>query len=178
MVIVPDDKDWTWVLTTPCPDCGYVGSAVDPADLAERLRANAARWRGLLDHPAAGRRPAPDVWSATEYACHVRDVFRRFAARLDLLLTEDDPAFENWDQDLTAVEDRYDRQAADVVVDELEAAGAVLADGFAAVTGERWDRTGTRSDGARFTVATLGQYLLHDPEHHVLDVQQGYAALT
>ena len=31
-------------------------------------------------------------------------------------------------------------------------------------------RTGRRSDGARFTVTTLGQYLVHDPVHHLNDV--------
>jgi hypothetical protein len=40
-----------------------------------------------------------------------------------------------------------------------------------------WDRTGTRSDGARFTVASLGRYLLHDPVHHVGDVEAGYGRL-
>lgn len=33
-----------------------------------------------------------------------------------------------------------------------------------------WERTGLRSDGAQFTVLTLGQYLVHDPVHHVWDV--------
>jgi hypothetical protein len=29
---------------------------------------------------------------------------------------------------------------------------------------------GTRSDGARFNVETLGRYLLHDVVHHLVDV--------
>ena len=35
---------------------------------------------------------------------------------------------------------------------------------------DRWDRSGRRSDGARFTVASLGRYHLHDVEHHLYDV--------
>ena len=34
-----------------------------------------------------------------------------------------------------------------------------------------------RFDGARFTVESFGRYVLHDPVHHVWDVEQGYAAL-
>src|SRR3954452_11840896 len=70
MPIVPDDKDWTWVLDRPCPECGYV-AVLDHAAIAPGLRANAARWPGLLDHPAVALRPDDDHWSALEYACHV-----------------------------------------------------------------------------------------------------------
>ena len=53
---------------------------------------------------------------------------------------------------------------------ELEEAGTRIADSFDAVTGEEWHRTGARSDGARFTVATFSRYFVHDPIHHLYDV--------
>jgi hypothetical protein len=37
------------------------------------------------------------------------------------------------------------------------------------VRGEQWERRGRRSDGAAFTVATFGRYMIHDPEHHLFD---------
>jgi adenosylmethionine-8-amino-7-oxononanoate aminotransferase len=46
-----------------------------------------------------------------------------------------------------------------------------LADLFDSVVGEQWQRRGLRSDGSAFTVATLAQYLMHDPVHHVWDVE-------
>ena len=67
------------------------------------------------------QRPRPDVWSPLEYACHVRDVFRLFDQRLGLMLAEDDPQFANWDQDDTAVDDRYGEQDPAVVAGELAA---------------------------------------------------------
>ncbi len=66
--------------------------------------------------------------------CHVRDVFRIFDTRLALMLAEDDPEFENWDQDATAIQDDYAGQEA-------------------------------------FTVETLSRYLVHDPVHHLWDVE-------
>ncbi len=99
----------------------------------------------------------------------MRDVFRVFAVRLDLMLTLDDPLYENWDQDATAVEERYAERDPVVVAGELGEAGGKLADGFDAVDGDRWGRTGNRTDGARFTVESFARYLIHDPVHHLHD---------
>ena len=57
-----------------------------------------------------------------------------------------------------------------VVAGELTAAGAELASLFAGVSGDGWERTGRRSDGASFTVDSIGRYYLHDIEHHLWDV--------
>src|SRR5205814_453895 len=108
------------------------------------------------------------TWSTLEYACHVRDVFRRFDGRVQLMLDEDDPLFANWDQDASAVDDRYDEQDPADVVDDLVVAADQLARRLEGVTD--WDRPGRRSDGAAFTVATLARYMIHDPIHHVWDI--------
>ena len=115
-------------------------------------------------------RPRDDVWSPLEYGCHVRDVFRLYDERLVMMLTADHPTFPNWDQDATAVAERYGEQDPVRVAADLVAAGRALADRFDDVRGDQWGRTGTRSDGARFTVTTFARYLVHDPVHHLYDV--------
>ncbi len=146
--------------------------------MADALRANTAQWPELLAHPAARQRPTPTQWSAAEYACHVRDTFTIFLRRLERMRIEDHPRFDNWDQDATALEDRYDLQDPAVVVGELLAAGTALADAFAAVPEGEWGRTGERSDGAFFTIDSFARYLLHDPVHHVHDITVGYGLLA
>ena len=178
MPIVPDDKNWTWVLERPCPDCGFDASTVDIADIADLTRANVELWPSLLEHEHVRLRPADDQWSALEYACHVRDVFRIFDERLRLMLETDDPRFVNWDQDATAVEQRYDLQDPATVSDELVAAGTGFAARWDTVRPDQLDRGGTRSDGAEFTVESFGLYFLHDPIHHVDDVNRGNAMLA
>lgn len=175
-VIVPDDKDWTWVLERTCPECGFAADAVAVADVAPLVRANADRWVALLAAEGVGERPRPDVWSPLEYGCHVRDVYVLFDRRLHLMLDEDDPTFANWDQDATAVAERYGSQDPAVVADELVAAADALAASFAAVPPDQHDRTGLRTDGARFTITTFARYLVHDPVHHVWDVTGDAAA--
>jgi len=181
MTITPDTKDWTWVLEKPCDECGFDTTAIEPTDVAAMLRGNAARWVQILagTHSEVTTRPAPDVWSPLEYACHVRDVFRKFAERLELMLGQDNPTFANWDQDQTAIADRYGEQDPVTVAGELTAAAETLAAGFERVGPDQWQRRGRRSDGANFTIATFSRYLIHDPIHHVYDATgERYAAQT
>jgi hypothetical protein len=170
MPIVPDSKDWTWVLERRCPECGFDASTTQSADVAEMIRSNASSWGPVLTRPDVRSRRTDDRWSALEYACHVRDVFRLYDERLRLMLETDDPRYPNWDQDATAVSDRYNEQDPVTVGAELRDAAERLATRFDEVSGNDWHRTGTRSDGARFTVDSFSRYLIHDPIHHLWDV--------
>jgi hypothetical protein len=172
MAIEPDTKNWTWVLEKACPECGFDSSTTDEHEVASLLRANVAEWPAVLERADVRTRPDDRTWSPLEYAAHVRDVFTLYASRLDLMLTLDDPIYPNWDQDATAITERYDEQDPSVVAAELVEAGTTLADAFDAVPEEAWSRPGRRSDGAGFTVATFARYLLHDAVHHLWDVRR------
>ncbi len=171
--IVPDDKDWTWVLQRPCDECGFDARSIELSDVGAMILDNAAQWRLVLgaDEAIVRVRPRPDRWSTLEYGAHVRDVYRLYEERLRLMLDNDDPMYPNWDQDETAVAERYDRQDPVVVAGELVAAATVLAASFDDICGDDWLRPGRRSDGARFTVETFARYLIHDPVHHLWDVR-------
>lgn len=168
--ITPDDKDWTWTLERPCPECGFEAAAVAAADVAGRIRAVTDPWPVVLARPDVRERPDPGTWSVLEYACHVRDVCRLFDRRVHAMLEQDDPRFDNWDQDATAVAERYGEQDPAEVAAGLAVAAAGWADTYEALGPDDWDRTGTRSGGSRFTVLSLGRYGLHDLAHHLHDV--------
>lgn len=165
-----DDKDWTWVIKEPCPECGYDPCSVRTEQLPDDLRRAGTRWQLVLQRPGITARPSPRVWSPLEYAAHVRDVYLIMGDRAELMLTESEPTFPNWDQDATALEKRYwEADPASVAV-EIGAAAERTAGVFAAVTPEQLERLGYRSNGAVFTVRTLGTYCLHDLIHHLHDV--------
>ncbi|MFM7252241.1 MAG: DinB family protein [Ilumatobacteraceae bacterium] len=176
-VVTPDDKNWTWVLERRCGDCGFEAASFDAAIAGMAIRDLAVRWVAVLTGDGIAERPRSGVWSPLEYGCHVRDVFRRFDHRLKLMLERDEPNFENWDQDRTAIEDRYAEQHPADVSAQLVAAAASLASRFDGVAGPQWARTGIRSDGTVFTVRTLAKYLMHDPVHHLWDVGAPVPAL-
>ncbi|MCE1178279.1 MAG: DinB family protein [Micrococcales bacterium] len=166
----PDSKDWTWTIDRPCPDCGFDPAAIERAAIPTAIREATAPWSTVLARVDVHERPAPQIWSQLEYACHVRDVCTVMADRCRLMLEQDDPAFENWDQDAAAVEDRYWEQEPMVVSEEIEAAAEDAATAYESVRDDQWDRKGLRSNESVFTVETLGTYLLHDLHHHLHDV--------
>jgi hypothetical protein len=168
--IEPDAKDWTWVLSRPCPECGFDASAVHHTDVAEHIRRDAAEWVPRLHEPDVSTRPRPGVWSRLEYGCHLRDVHRIFNHRVRLMLTEDAPQFPNWDQDETAIADDYGSQDPATVATELFDAASVVANTYAGVPVDAWSRRGLRSNGSEFTIATISIYHLHDIVHHAYDV--------
>ena len=169
-VIEPDTKDWTWVLDQPCPECGFDASQVGVEQLGQVIRDDASGWERTLADEGARTRPRPDVWSPTEYGAHVRDVHLIFAERVRLMLAEDEPTFANWDQDITALEKRYDLAEPVIVAAELLDAAAAVADLYEAVPPGAWGRRGLRSNGSEFTVESIGRYHLHDLVHHTWDV--------
>lgn len=171
MPITPDTKNWTWVIEKPCPDCGFDASTFAATDVARLVRENAAAWPAVLAHPRVAERPDDATWSGLEYAAHVRDVLRLYRARLALMLETDDPLYPNWDQDATAIAERYNEQSPPVVTVELTDAAAALAADFDTVEGDAWQRPGRRSDGVVFTVETFAKYFIHDPIHHLWDVR-------
>jgi hypothetical protein len=47
-VITPEDKDWTWVLSRPCTECGFDASACTEGRIPGLLRENAVAWQEPL----------------------------------------------------------------------------------------------------------------------------------
>ena len=97
------------------------------------------------------------------------------------MLDQDEPAFANWDQDETALAERYDLQDPAVVGPDLVAAAEAVAatyDGLIHASEETWARKGFRSDGSEFTVDSLARYHLHDVLHHSDDVRDTAARAT
>lgn len=178
-----DTKDWTWTLERPCPECGYDSSSVQPVDVAAAMRANAAAFRSVLKRgDMVGQRPpvAPGAnpkWSALEYAAHVRDVYALAAERITRMIKKKGPTFVDWDQDRAAIEGNYASADPDKVAYDLAINAGKVADLLDKIRGDDWERTGTRSDGASFTIGRFAVYILHDVSHHLWDVEQGYEAI-
>lgn len=171
--VEPDTKDWTWVIETPCDECGFTpaASGAGVQTLLDALPGTVAVWDAVLARPDARERRVPGVWSDLEYGCHVRDVTHVFEARFSRMLDEDAPEFENWDQDVAAVDGRYVEDDPAVVAHEYDLGTQKLAGTLTRVGDGDSGRRGVRSNGSEFTVDTLAIYCLHDLTHHVHDVQ-------
>src|SRR4051794_26746161 len=74
MPIIPDTKNWTWVIERPCAECGFDAGDYDDREIASAILATAATWRAVLGRDDVRERPNDHTWSPLEYGAHVRDV--------------------------------------------------------------------------------------------------------
>lgn len=169
----PDTSDWTWVLTRPCPDCGFDAGDLPVESIPAVLQDAKQRYAAVLTRADVRARPAVGVWSPLEYSCHVRDVCQVFAGRLEQILDGRGELvrFASWDQDETANRTQYWRSDPATVRAELITEFDRAAEVYGRPTGSEWTWAALRSNGARFTAETLAQYFVHDIVHHLWDVR-------
>jgi hypothetical protein len=171
-------------VTWTCEECGFDFESIGPEEAVVALRAFGKRYRAPLtrflpneDGDAVVRaRPAPEVWSALEYAAHVRDVYEWYAARVERTLAEDRPVFDMLDPDAAAVAGQYNEQAPVVVADELAASAERLAALFEGVPDGGWDRFGI-ARGEERSVLSHARRAVHEGNHHLLDIGRGMRAV-
>lgn len=171
--IVPDQKNWTFVLDEVCSECGYDVRSISPRDVIEQLPDGVERYLQALARPQARLRTIPTRWSDQEYVTHVAHMLVIMTERLDLMLSQEQPTFPNWDQDQAAEEGHYNSLAPQEVASQLRQAGAAYAEKLANIPESSYVRRGLRSNGSAFTVESLNQYAWHDFMHHLWDLESG-----
>jgi hypothetical protein len=160
-----------------CEECGFDPDSVTSADAADAVRALGKRYRAPLTRLLPGedaravlsKRPDPGVWSAVEYAAHVRDVLALFDRRIAQVLAEDDPDLEVVDHEAAVEEGGYRELDGAKVADELAAATEGLAQTLTSLAPGDWDRTGRR-EGEPRSVLEIARRAVHEGNHHLLDV--------
>jgi hypothetical protein len=117
-------------------------------------------------------RPAPQVWSVTEYVCHLRDVYIAYTIRLYRTRTEERPMLEPMLNDLRASRFRYNERDVAVIVDELAATTAGFCDEIAHTKEQDWNRIATRLPGELRTARWLVRQAMHEGVHHLADIRR------
>jgi hypothetical protein len=173
--------------TFHCDECGFDARTMTDAELVTTIASFARRFRAPLtrflpreDGAAVVRhRPAPEVWSALEYAGHVRDVLAFYRGRVELVLAEERPTFPRVEQvtppeRIAGFHDDDPAEVAEALAAEATALAALL-DGL---TPEQWERVGLSSegDGAERPIRQLAERATHDPHHHLLDIGRSLRA--
>jgi hypothetical protein len=169
-----------------CPECGFEGTAVNPGNGEATVRDLGRRYQAPLTRSMPGEdldrllrlRPAPDTWSALEYAAHVRDGIALWGSTLHLALTEDRPHIPLPDPDIAdrfAAEAAYNRQEPRDVSEQLTANANRMAAKIATIATvadagvDGWDRTVVIGDEEMSALAIVRK-VAHEGGHHLLDV--------
>jgi DinB superfamily len=178
-----------------CPECGFPLAALDvegpnagtplawhydesqAAGAGERIRAHAAEVAGLVRGTNAARltaRPAADVWSALEYACHVRDVLLVQRERVLAVRRGDGEQVAPMGRDERVEHDGYDQQRpADVAV-QVEHAALLFGGVLGRLRDADWGLTlGYRyPQPARRSLRWVAVHTNHEVVHHLHDIRE------
>ncbi|HEY5109006.1 MAG TPA: hypothetical protein VII96_05290 [Acidimicrobiales bacterium] len=163
-----------------CAACRFDGAGFDTEGLLASLRGLGARWGALLADAGDDLRvrPAPQTWSAIEYAAHSRDITALHRWAVDEALTGTEPVLPD-----VAADDLIESAAATyagadpvAVVDELGTAATAMADAAGAAGEAAWGNGMTIGD-SRSSVRRLLEHALHDSTHHLIDVSGGFTTL-
>ena len=125
-------------------------------------------------------RPAPDVWSCIEYACHVRDVLLIQRDRVILALVEDSPSFARMYRDERADLTGYREEDLADVLAGLDIATNLFARVFGRLSADQTGRSCVYNfpEPAERDVAWLGRHTVHEVKHHLGDVHSVLARLA
>jgi len=163
-----------------CAECGFRYDSVAAGDLPDRLRSFGPRFADRLGTAggAVHVRPAPEVWSALEYACHVRDALLVLRERLHLALAVDSPTFVSMHRDTRVTTAAYASTPVDDAAHELTVAAAMLARDAATLDDTALARRCTYHypEPTERSVLWLLRHTVHEGEHHLGDVDAALAS--
>lgn len=177
--VVAGDPDDVASAGAACPRCGadavtfWVQRPVwwfdryDPPGALAALARTPAKLQALfarVPRDAWTARPAPDTWSPREVLMHLRDAQAVLEARVERILTEDDPAIDSaavWSWNAQ----RRDAGTEAVLEVYLASRERVLTR-LRAVPADAWWRTGRHQEFGRLTLTQQVSYFAaHEPTH-------------
>jgi len=167
-----------------CDQCGFVYGSIGAADIPDAMRALSFQYRDALLEtdvaPLVRMRPAPDVWSAIEYACHVRDVWLVQRDRAILALVEDTPSYPRMFRDERTDLAGYQREDVTDVASEVVMAANLMAKLFEGLASDQLARPCIYNypEPTERDVAWLGHHTLHEATHHLDDLRSVLARVA
>jgi hypothetical protein len=161
-----------------CPACRKVhdGSA---AAAMKKLAQTPARLQKLvkgLDAKGLATSYGAGKWNVRQLVCHLRDCELMFAARWRLMLSEERPTLQAFDQDHWATSTRYDRQDAARALATHEMLRANNLELVKLAGPAALERVGVHAEYGAITLGQMARHLLAHDENHLKHVELARAA--
>jgi hypothetical protein len=158
-----------------CDGCGFLYDEAEATTVAGLVVPGAREIAAELADAGAGvrSRPAPDVWSRLEYACHVRDVLLVQRERVLLARRVQLPEVEPMGRDERVDHDGYGGQDPLDVARQLVDAAGLFAGVLRRLPVEAWERTVVYNWPVRAerSLRWVAVNALHEVRHHLGDVR-------
>ncbi|GAA2644551.1 maleylpyruvate isomerase N-terminal domain-containing protein [Streptomyces lunalinharesii] len=157
-------------------ECGFVYDLSLAPAVSELARGHIGEYEDLLGAGSAvlRRRSAPEVWSALEYACHVRDVLLAQRERVLAARRCEKPVAEPMGRDERVDHDGYAEQRPADVARQLRDAALLFANVLDRLSSADWGRTlvYTYPDREERSLRWLAVHTLHELRHHLHDMRR------
>lgn len=112
------------------------------------------------------RRPPSGKWSIHEHACHLAVVNPRFMQRLELMLTQDNPAIKSYEPGRDDPDDAMLKLDLDEALDRFARDRGQMVTRLRALRPQDWARTGDHDEYNSYSVFIMFRHLaLHDCLH-------------
>jgi plasmid stabilization system protein ParE len=159
-----------------CRECDFTYDEDDAPAAARTIRDGVAEVAAVLRrHPDADLRTRlrPDVWSALEYGCHVRDVLLVQRERVLTARRTDRPVCAPMGRDERVEHDGYAEQEPGDVARQLIDAARLFGDVLDRL-GPDWARTlmYPYPEPSEKSLRWVAVHTVHEVRHHLLDVQR------
>jgi hypothetical protein len=159
-----------------CPACGFTYDLTVARDAGRRIAIGAEELAAIIEVGDGDfvRRPAPETWSALEYACHVRDVLLVQRERVLLARRVDEPSLVPMGRDERVEHDGYNEQRPTDIARQLRDAASMFAGVLTRLDDEGWRRT-VIYNYPEPTVRDLrwvAAHTQHEVQHHLADVRR------
>jgi hypothetical protein len=162
-------------MTAACPDCGFDGSSVSPADAAVALRSFPRRYRAILIRPQEedahkdpARRAGAAGWSALDHAAWAAAAIDTIASQVRQVLIHDAPDLGAAVPPIEPPSPPGTEDSPDDVIGQISAATDTLAGVIeGAAGGDDWTRTAGGAGGHQLTSLDLVRLAVHQGVHHL-----------
>lgn len=158
-----------------CDACGFVYDLTAARLAGHEITVDAGHLAAIIEVGDAQltHRPAPDTWSALEYACHVRDVLLVQRERVLLARRTRQPILVPMGRDERVEHDGYNQQSPTAVARQLRDAALLFAGVVDRLDEHAWNRTVIYNFPAPTvrSLAWVAVHTQHEVHHHIADVR-------
>jgi hypothetical protein len=170
LVVVTDPPD-----DDRCPGCGFTYDLTSARRAGDEIVAAAGKLADIIQGGGAklAQRPAPETWSALEYACHVRDVLLVQRERMLLARRAERPSVVPMGRDERVDHDGYSDQSPASVARQVRDAAALFAGVLGRFDEVTWRRTLIYNYPAPTVrdLSWVAVHTQHEVQHHLADVR-------
>ena len=118
------------------------------------------------------RRPPSGKWSIHEHACHLAEVHALFFSRLDLMLSEENPAIRSYDPGRDDPDDRLLQHDLDEALDRFARERRRLVDRLRVLAPGEWTRTARHDEYNSYSVLTMFRHLAPHDFFHAYRIEE------